>query len=204
MLAKVDDNVREFLLSQPESGMGYQLVQTSGSGNRLLIMNAELCINLEHMHELAGYQDQDGRIIVDGDIQVIDIEPKSITVNTHGSFRSNSRKGEVFVRYSAFRNDIRIRRDGSIVSGSYVTTENEALHWGRPFGWTGLSVVGRYALPNPAPAIYRTWLKPTLILPISCGTVAPNYSQSGGGVEVRFEQDTPSGTVIQTDAIPDR
>ncbi len=125
MLAKVDGNVREFLLSQPESGMGYQLVQTSGSGNRLLIMNAELCINLEHMHELAGYQDQDGRIIVDGDIQVIDIEPKSIIVNTHGSFRSNS-------------------------------------------------------------------------------TVAPNYSQSGGGVEVRFEQDTPPSTLIQTDTIPDR
>ena len=205
VLSKIDDRTREFLLLQPESGMGYQLVQRNDNGDRLLILNAELSINVKQVHEIAGYQDHGGMIVIDsGDLETLSITPQNITVITHGSYPSNSRKDEIFVRYSAFQNDRRIRNDDSVMSGAYVTTENDARCWWPPIGLTGLSVVGRYALPNPAPAIYRFLLRPARIVPIACGTVAPNHGQSGGGVEVRFERDTSPDTVIERDTIPDR
>jgi hypothetical protein len=204
-LSKIDDKTREFLLLQPESGMGYQLVQKKDDGDRLLVLNAELSVRVAELHELVVDQDDHGSFVtVDSDLPRLRIDPQNVLVITHGSYRATSRKGEVFVRYSAFKNDRRIRPDGSVVSGTYVTTENDACHWGPPFGWTGLSVVGRYALPNRNPAIHLFLMRPSQSVPISCGCVTPNYGQAGGGVEIRFERNTPPNTVIRTDVIPDR
>ena len=202
MLYKIEEDVRQFLLSQPEYGMGYQLVQRNDNGDRFLILNAEFGIGTEH---LVGSFEHDRMLVTDNrDFESLPMEPQDLTVLTHGSYSSKSRKGEVFVRYSAFPNDRRIRSDGSVVSGSYVTTENDARHWGRPFGCTGLSAVARYALPNPDPAINVFLLQPPVTVPISCGTVTPDFGQAGGGVEVRFDSDTPPKTLIRRDRIPDR
>ena len=208
MLYRVDADTREFLVAQPESGMGYQLVQTKDDGDRFLVFNTELGVRVEELHELhdlgAVQADHGSHVTIGSDSPILPIDVQSIIVITHGSYRSTSGTDEIFVRYSAFRNDRRIRSDGSLVSGTYVTTVNDAYCWGRRFGWTGLAVVGRYALPNPTPAVHQVLVKPAQRIPILCGCVTPEYGQGGGGVEVRFQNDTPSGTVIRRGVIPER
>lgn len=120
-------------------------------------------------------------------------------VETHGSYLSTSRPGELFVRYSAFASDRRINQDGSVRPGTYVTTENDASHVP-----SGLAAVGRYALPNPAPAIYRFVLSPPDGTGIRCGTAAPKFNQAGGGVEVLFSADLPAGTASGPQSIAER
>ncbi|MEK7992169.1 MAG: hypothetical protein AAB403_00035, partial [Planctomycetota bacterium] len=66
------------------------------------------------------------------------------------AFLLQSKSPERFVRFSAFRNDRRVRPDGSLLPGSYVTSERDA-----GFAPSGLAVVGRYALPNPISATNR-------------------------------------------------
>ena len=180
MLYRVEEEVRSFLVAQRESGMGYQLLQQNDVEGRILVLNAEIGVNVEHIHELAADQEDRGELPpIDRNLPVLSIDLQSVTVITHGSYRSTSREGDVFVRYSAFENDRRIRKDGSVVRGTYVTTETDALHWPPPYGWSGLAVVGRYALPSPAPAIYRFLMEPSRVS-ITCGTVTPAHGQSGG------------------------
>ena len=122
-----------------------------------------------------------------------------VRVETHGSYLSVSRQGELFVRYSAFASDRRINQDGSVRLGTYVTTENDASHVP-----SGLAAVGRYALPNPAPARYRFVLSPPDGTGIRCGTAAPKFNQAGGGVEVLFSADLPAGTASGPQSIAER
>ena len=206
MLYSVNDDLRGFLLAQPESGMGYQLLERDDGEDRLLILNAELGVSVKAMHELASKRDHRGQLaVVDQSLPVLAISPQSVKVITHGSYPSQTRAHERFIRYSAFQHDRRIRADNSVVSGTYVTTESDAVHWWRsPYIWSGLAVVGRYALPNPAPAIYSFMMKPPPGFPITCGTVTPKYGQSGGGVEIRLEADTPPHTVVRKTTIRDR
>ena len=128
MLYKIDEGIRQFLLSEPEYGMGYQLVQRNDDGNRILILNAEIALETKN---LVGIFEHD-RVTDSRDFRALQLNPQDLTVLTHGSYTSRTRTGEVFVRYSAFPNDRRIRSDGSVASGSYVTTENDARYWGRP------------------------------------------------------------------------
>lgn len=120
-------------------------------------------------------------------------------VETHGSYSSLSRQGELFVRYSAFASDRRINHDGSVRSGTYVTTENDASQVP-----SGLSAVGRYALPNPAPAKYRFVLSPPAGTRIRCGAAAPKFGQAGGGAEVRFSAHLPVGTASGPQSMAER
>lgn len=69
---------------------------------------------------------------------------------------------------------------GSIRKDTYLTSFNDQL-----FVNSGFGAVGRYALPIPAPASYvhsYTLLPNTTLL---VGTVAPQFGQAGGGVEVK-------------------
>lgn len=55
-----------------------------------------------------------------------------------------------FCRFSAFRNDSR-RAPGGYHPGTYATSAGDAA-----IAENGAAAVGRYSLPNPMPAIYRT------------------------------------------------
>jgi len=58
-----------------------------------------------------------------------------------------------------------------------------------PFAPTGFAAVGRFALPNLAPACFRWELQPPAGTKFRCGASVPLYGQAGGGVEAAF----PSG-----------
>jgi len=83
--------------------------------------------------------------------------------------------------------------------GTYATT----VHDDRLVP-SGLSAVARYALPNPAPAVHRFVVSPGPQTRIHCGTVIPQFGQSGGGVEVRFDDELPAGTASGPHPIPER
>ena len=49
---------------------------------------------------------------------------------------------------------------------------------------SGLAAVARYALPNKDPAKYKYYIEAPAGTSIQCGTTAPKFGESGGGVEV--------------------
>ncbi|MBI4263103.1 MAG: hypothetical protein HY657_01900 [Acidobacteria bacterium] len=110
-----------------------------------------------------------------------------------------TKTGEVFVRFSAFQNDNRIREDGSLRPGTYATTEEDARNVK-----TGRDAVARYALSNPQPASYRFTIRPEIDTVIQKGIVQPAFEQPGGGVEVIFKDGAAPNTVtLPPDKIPD-
>lgn len=55
-----------------------------------------------------------------------------------------------------------------------------------PFVASGFGAVGRFALPNLSPACWRWELRPPGGTIFRCGASVPLYGQSGGGVEAEF------------------
>jgi hypothetical protein len=106
------------------------------------------------------------------------------------AFPIKTKANDAFVRFSAFANDRRIRPDGSLLPGTYVTSEGDAA-----FAQSGFAVVGRYALPNIMPATHRF----DIVVPDGTiglvGTVTPAFGQAGGGVEIEFTKGAPKGSV---------
>ena len=82
-------------------------------------------------------------------------------------------------------------------ASTYVTTSNDAVHVN-----SGFSVVARYALPLPLAANHRIEYKIPKGTMIQVGTVAPNFGQAGGGVEVFLPETTPASQISLSD-IPD-
>ncbi|MCF7967013.1 MAG: hypothetical protein K9L79_15975 [Methylobacter tundripaludum] len=86
-----------------------------------------------------------------------------------------------------------------MTNGTYATTIGDAR-----FAVSGLAVAGRYALPNPSPAIYAY----TIVLPekiqYRVGTARPANYQSGGGVEVLFDDGAPRGSAFKPYQIPEK
>jgi hypothetical protein len=105
---------------------------------------------------------------------------------------------ESFVRFSAFKNDRRIQSDGSLLPGSYATSERDAQ-----FGSSGFAVVGRYALPNIMPATNRFDITVPMGTPGLVGTVSPAFGQAGGGVEIEFTKGAPPKSVTRHSTIPE-
>lgn len=98
--------------------------------------------------------------------------------------------GEIYWRLSAYPDDKRITPERGTVPGTYVTTNSDIEVVG-----SGFAAVGRYALPNPFPAVYAYAIRPNQGTVINLGAVKPNYDQAGGGVEGVFDNGTESWTV---------
>lgn len=221
MLLAIPEERRNVLLDLPESGMGYQQVVIA-SNEYFLIWNAELAIRTnsegvpieDEVQELLNYfallENENVRPFTPPDLEdlvhaaheyghVLEVEPHLIrSIAEHDSYNAVSNPGEIFVRYSAFHNDRRVLHDGTILAGTYVTTQNDSQ-----FVTSGLSAVGRYALPNLVPALHKFVFQPAQ-LPIKCGTCMSKFGLSGGGVEVQFLAQTKPNSVNYQTVIADR
>ena len=102
----------------------------------------------------------------------------------------------VFYRFISSETDFRYN-DEMLSAETYVTTANDAAHVN-----TGFSVVARFALPLPLPANYRIEYRIAKGTRVQVGTVALNFGQAGGGVEIFLSDVTPA-TLIKTSNIPD-
>ena len=217
---RVSKKLRASLLEEVETGMGYQVATINGG--RYVILNAELAFELPQYDrnnaedssprpadrlraddldwlkdQLPEYLAKKGKPLTQG-LRRLDCA-EHLEVETHGSYPSNSSPGELFVRYSAFRQDRRIDPDFSVKPGTYVTTATDAPHVP-----SGLAAVGRYALPVHIPAVHKFTLTPRAPVPITCGATAPRFGQAGGGVEVLFINSLPAGTAMGPVLIPER
>jgi hypothetical protein len=215
-----------YLLSQPESGMGYQTVEATTFADRTrrgVALNAELLVFDDE--DRTPLRTKTFRTLVEAapswvtEIRSISLVPRSLSVNVQESVsvsdsvkaeikpkakpakdapEEKTKEGEVFKRFVAYADDRRLRADDSWSPGTYATTEADAKNVK-----TGTEAVARYALPNPAPASYVFTGKPKKDTVIQRGTVAPAYGQPGGGVEVYFKDTTQPNTVTGPDKIPD-
>jgi hypothetical protein len=212
------------LIEQPESGMGYQIVEAVTRDDEPqsgVVFNAELffpngesrTVLLSKSHErlLAEATTADKpfkslRVLPRHVVTASLSESRSTT--THG-LRARARpakeapiektkEGEVFKRFSAYKNDSRLQADGSWSDGTYATTEEDARNV-----TTGKEAVERYALPNPEPACFVFTGRPHKETDIRRGTVEPDFGHQGGGVEVIFPSGTQSYTVTGPVEIPE-
>lgn len=98
-----------------------------------------------------------------------------------------------FFRFTSSLSDSRFSSN-TLIANTYLTPVND-----RQFVNSGFGAVGRYALPLPLPASYlHDYTIPkgeTLLV----GTVAPQFGQAGGGVEVKTVSDI-SGIVANVPA----
>ncbi|MDJ0644053.1 MAG: hypothetical protein QNJ15_14670 [Erythrobacter sp.] len=123
--------------------------------------------------------------------------PAPTPVFGHLPFKAMTRTSEKFYRYEAFPASRRVTRTG-LSSGSYAAPASED-----PFTPTGLSAVGRYALPSLLPACWRYEIEPPVGTTIHCGASVPLYGQSGGAVEVCFPAGFAGGTNTGPSVIPE-
>ena len=219
MLLRVCKTLRDRLLNEPESGMGYQIT-TIADNAQYVIMNAELALplpveskagmvlpiklaiqDLEFLTAEARQQSSHEEVqAAFGSLEELAANDDTVlNVQQHGSYLSKSRPGEDFVRYSAFWNDSRINPDGSVQPGTYVTTATDAVQVP-----SGLAAVARYALPNATAAVFQFTLRPPRGTAIRCGTVTPDFGEAGGGVEVLLTEGAPSNSALRPSVIAER
>ena len=217
--------VREELLRQPETGMGYQLVNVPNADGRnhedsYVILNGELALKVQDsIFEGCRLHSEEQEFLDSHASELHKIEgtvtealgvskpfphrAKNIIVRGGNSFSSTYEPGEFLVRYSAFRYDRRVTigrklSDTVILSGTYFTTGLDST-----LARSGLAAVSRYALPNPAPAVFCTSLKWSRPIAITYGTVKPEFDQSGGGVEARIDSPAPSIGEFTQELLPE-
>ncbi|HKT32292.1 MAG TPA: hypothetical protein VJS89_07365 [Gammaproteobacteria bacterium] len=212
-----EGNEVQGLLKAPEYGMGYQRIRAKlndGRSKTGYVFNAELFVPDNHpiLQRLVERQITFAKALTIADrasssITSFEIIPRYVNKPPFGgqtlakNFLQESKgatdgpvestkTGEIFKRFTAYRNDRRITPNGGLLPGSYATTEADA-----GYAATGRQAVARYALPNLQPAIYVFTIKPSSGTTIQRGTVQPANDQPGGGAEVFFSAGTADKTV---------
>lgn len=209
------------LLNQPETGMGYQVVEATRKDNTIergIAYNAELLfLGNETQNDLRLHSYE--RVLKmaqnsGNEIRALRVLPRekdfwlskdtrsasAVKAGAKESPKEKTKEGEVFKRFSAYENDRRVTADKRLLPESYATTEADAKNVK-----TGADAVARYALPNPEPASYRFTIKPDKDTEIQRGIAEPANSQPGGGVEVFFGKGTQVDSVtVPPDHIPDK
>ena len=222
-MLKLNLTLQCLLLNQPESGMGYQIVEAVTADyktKRGIAYNAELLLFDEEssrMFRTATFAQllNEARISTDEirSLRVVTSADSTASAyvlhETSAHYERKSRPAkdapieltkekEVFKRFTAYENDHRITSDGKLLPGTYATTEEDAKK-----APTGKIAVARYALPNPKPASNVWTIKPRKDTLIQSGIVESANDQPGGGVEVIFTKGTDPGTVTGREKIPD-
>ncbi len=195
------------MAAQPETGMGYQVVQANVNGyvGRYYIFNCELIVSDEDLPKQGYFRPEEDY----KDVRLVDtfqftrlVPLSELPPPTGGAGAPPSpvapsprivRKTldfEGFARVSPFPKDWRVKPDGALEKDTYATTVNDLR-----MVPSGFAASGRYALPNPAAARFVFIIVPGPGHSIDGGTVRPAYNQAGGGVEVLFVDGAPKGSV---------
>jgi hypothetical protein len=200
------------LLSQPESGMGFQVVEISRPYAReeevWIAFNAELALAFDDKLEMRRWSEhrsaipvewlrdqavepgrlyQQPRVVVSRagvGLQAVTYGPSSRVAPAPLSLvkQSVTIAGAQYRRFSAFRYDKRVNPH----TGDFSPGTYATTVVDEPLSPSGFAAVGRYALPNVSAASFVHSLTTGVGVVVHSGTVAPAYGQSGGGVEVFF------------------
>ncbi|MDA2933252.1 hypothetical protein MYX82_02800 [Acidobacteria bacterium AH-259-D05] len=101
-----------------------------------------------------------------------------------------------FYRYLRTSSDPRFV-SGNLTAGTYLTTNLD-----QTYSNSGFAAVGRYALPIPLPASHVLQYELPSGTTIQVGTVLPMFGQSGGGVEIHLPT-AQSAQRTGTSVVPD-
>ena len=204
------------LLGQPETGMGYQVVEGNKAGSytreKFMVLNSEVVI------EMNGSEGGHIRKVVNEGIFSIKVNASLINLNSikvlnENQFRNqvkesknDDEKGaldnrvefadgnEMFVRLSAFDDDKRIDKvNKRLRPGSFTTTEDDYL----VCKYLKSDPVDRYALPNNDEIKFAFYIKPVISDTLQRGKVQPANGKHGGGMEVYFAKGTSIGTFFK-------
>jgi hypothetical protein len=201
------------LLAQPESGMGFQIIETGRAYSRdeegWIVFNAELALAFDSPIEARQWIDGSRGAATDGALRAAAVDPGTlyrdlrvavtrvgvgIRAATYGAASSITPSAMPLVkqtitvagtRYFRFSAFQNDRRVDPI-TGRFLPGTYATTDTDRPMAPSGFAAVGRYALPNVVPSSFVHALSASSGAVIHVGTVAPAYGQSGGGVEVFF------------------
>lgn len=218
------------LKRQPESGMGYQLVEVQlAKSNRttagIAYYGELLVLADEPVVKIAGKESFRAIVMrapsATGEITSLHVVQKSrafaldarareslglkvASVATAGSGPASEAPEEDTKEGEVFKRFVAYDNDFRLqADGSWVPDTYATTEADAKNVKTGTDAVKRYALPNQAPASYVWTGKPEKGTKIKRGTVQPAYGQPGGGVEVIFTKGTQPGTVTGPEKIPD-
>jgi len=204
------------LLNQPETGMGYQIIEAikSGSYNRkkFLVLNSEVVI------EMNGFETQMINFLNGTDFQNFKASAELITLNSISVLnekqyrnltnepKNEKEKGalenplehangeEIFVRLSAFDNDRRVDNENRCLRpGSFTTTHDDYFACKNSED----DPVERYALPSNDEIKFAFYVQPVKSDTLQRGRVQPANGKRGGGKEAYFENGTAKGTFLK-------
>ena len=218
-MLRIAENHARDLLAEPESGMGYQLVEATrlnGQRSTGIAFNAELLVFDDERATLRASMTH-AQLVAESRSSATELRSLRIIQRTRAATAVHEgvahRAGggpakdapleatttsEVFKRFSAYKDDKRVRPDKGLLAGTYATTDEDArsVH-------TGRDAVARYALPNPAPASYVFTIRPHDGTIVQRGITEPAVGQPGGGAEVIFSTGTQPATVNGPVKLPD-
>jgi hypothetical protein len=200
------------LIAVPESGIGFQIIRYRR--DLLVALNATILIPLQELREGLATAEELASFLAEGlassDIPIEAIEltddfrlvfsqlelqyrdpqtglniPEMVAVPPANVI--SPRRPYSYYRFTAAPRDKRITTKGDFLPGTYATTYADFQ-----FVPSGFAAVGRYAIPNPAPARFVFQII-TFDRPTKMGTATPNFGQAGGGVEVLFGTGAKNG-----------
>lgn len=216
MYFKLSASQENELLNQPETGMGYQVIEALRKGTytreKFLILNSEVVIE---MNTDTSYN---VRKVINEGIFSFKSNASLITLNIMSVFdekqfsdivsesKDEDEKGakenevvnadgeEIFVRLSAFYNDRRVDKINMCLRpGSYTTTMVDYIKCKD----TNDDPVERYALPNNYKIKFAFHIQPKKTDTLQRGIVQPANGKRGGGKEAFFAKGTSAGTFLK-------
>lgn len=213
-MIKLTAEIQNKLLSLPESGMGYQIVEATYSDysqKECLVMNATIAeptnnrsaqdvlksISLEESNRVyklfaASTDIIDVRLKADKGIFKASVAKFREAKGADQAQEETTKKDEHFVRFSHFEDDKRIDKiNKKALPGTYATTAEDAKYCID----NKIDPIARYALPNTFTIEYAFHIRPLEKTPVKRGTVEPANNQPGDGAEVLFTKGTDNNTV---------
>ncbi|MGH6742756.1 MAG: hypothetical protein ACREDY_27620 [Bradyrhizobium sp.] len=124
--------------------------------------------------------------------------PRPAYVYGHLPFHGKCGGSDIYYRYEQFPTSKRIDlKKRTVAKDTYAAPKSEER-----FTPTGLSAVGRFALPLVLPACWQYELTPAQGTRIFYGASVPLYGQSGGAVEVMFPDLSNLGALPALKVLP--
>lgn len=224
MIYKAFSSFSNDLISKPETGMGYQVIEAKKRGrytkDRFVVYNSELIVELD-----SKFTDFKRQILNEGFSRVLNkseylsLEDASVIPKSQikeAKFLTESKKRdkgrysggsgakdnpkeyadgeEVFARLSAYENDKRIDFENKKLKLGSYTTTLNDYLTCKKYDD---DPVDRYALPNDEEIQWAFYIQPKSYDQLQRGIVQPAFGHDGGGIEAFFEDGTSNNTYFK-------
>jgi hypothetical protein len=227
MIYKAYSSDTEKLLSLPETGMGYQVIEAKRYGEiskkRYVVYNGELIIDIDNYFvNYKKLMNLKGFSAALNEARELPIETTTISLVPKTSLLERRTLSENKEKYKkrhpdgkgakenpkefANGNEIFVRLS-AYINDKRIDIEKKKLKKGSyttthadyiDCVYYSDDPVDRYALPNDDPIEWAFFIKPEKIDELQRGIAQPAFGHDGGGIETFFEDGTSDGTFLAT------